>query len=204
MVGVIDYAMGNIQSVVNAFEYIGEQVKVITSPKELKAVDRIVLPGVGAFGVGMKNLRTLGLIEALKEEVYEKRKPFLGICLGMQLICRESYEFGYFEGLGWIDARVVRFNKGTKLRIPHIGWNNILIKRPNKIIESKFNNVDVYFMHSYYVDAPDSEVVVATCEYSQEFIVSLEQDNIFATQFHPEKSQQAGLTIFKKFATGDF
>lgn len=202
MIGVIDYNMGNIQSVVNAFGHLGEPVTVVRDISKLTQVDRIVLPGVGAFGMGMKNLRDLNMVEALNEEVIKNRKPFLGICLGMQLACKESFEFGHFYGLGWIDASVRKFESDLGVRIPHIGWNNLIIKKDNKLIENN-NNQDVYFVHSYYVDAIDRSIVAATCEYGREFIASIEKDNIFATQFHPEKSQGTGLGILKKFAEVD-
>src|SRR3989338_7266270 len=132
MIGIIDYNMGNIQSVVNAFKYIGKLTKIISSRDELIKVDRVVLPGVGAFGAGMENLKKLGIIESLNLEILNKKKPFLGICLGMQLICKESFEFGHFYGLGWIDASVRKFENRLSLKIPHVGWNNLIIKKQNK------------------------------------------------------------------------
>jgi glutamine amidotransferase len=199
MIGVIDYNMGNIQSVVNAFEFIGEKTKIVRRIQEVEEVDRIVLPGVGAFGRGMANLNQLGFIETLNKEVIGKRKPFLGICLGMQLICRESFEFGHFLGLGWIDASVRRFKPELGVRVPHVGWNNLIIKRPNRLLNAGCGN-DVYFVHSYCADVVNQGVVVATCEYGREFAAIVEKDNIFAVQFHPEKSQRVGLEILKNFA----
>lgn len=134
MIGVIDYGMGNIQSVVNALEYLGEKVKTLKTGGQLAEVDKIILPGVGAFGEGIKNLNRLGLTAALNIEVLEKKKPFLGICLGMQLICKESYEFGHHAGLSWIDASVRRFEENLNLPVPHVGWNDLVIKKPNQII----------------------------------------------------------------------
>ena len=200
IVGVIDYQMGNIQSVVNALTYIEESAVIVKTAHELSQVDRIILPGVGAFGVGIENLKKQGIVEALNREVLEKKKPFLGICLGMQLICKESFEFGHFLGLGWIDASVRKFEKELKVRIPHVGWNNLTIKKLNELIQKNTKELDVYFVHSYYVDANDPDVVIATCEYGREFAAVLEKGNIFATQFHPEKSQAIGLQILRNFS----
>lgn len=199
MIGIIDYGMGNIQSVRNAFEYMGADVKVIVDPSELSGIDKIVLPGVGAFATGLNNLRKQSLWEALSEEVLHKKKPFLGICLGMQLICNESFEFGHHYGFGWVDATVHRFDPGLAIRVPHVGWNNLIIKRTNRLLDYAQQEVDVYFVHSYYVEAHDQDMVVATCEYGREFCAMIEKDNIFATQFHPEKSQHVGLSMLKRF-----
>jgi len=201
MTGIIDYGMGNIQSVLNAFEYIGVPAKALRSPEELAGTERIVLPGVGAFGEGMEKLKRSGMAEALNNEVLAKKKPFLGICLGMQLICRESFEFGHFPGLGWLDASVRRFEPELKVRVPHIGWNDLLVKKDNRLIAfSGGSGPDVYFVHSYYVDAAAAGYVSATCQYGREFVAAVEKDNIFATQFHPEKSQAAGLDMLRRFS----
>ncbi len=201
MIGILDYNMGNIQSVLNAFEYLGKTVSIIKDTRKLAQVDKIVLPGVGAFGMGMKNLKDLNMIEALDEEVTKNKKPFLGICLGMQLICKESFEFGHFYGLGWIDASVRKLEGKPGIRIPHIGWNNLKIKKHSKIISDNYSSaLDVYFVHSYYVDPVDKTIVTAACEHGSEFAASIEKGNIFATQFHPEKSQAIGLDILKRFS----
>jgi len=199
MIGVIEYDMGNIQSVLNAFEYLGENVRVINEPDQLDKAEKIVLPGVGAFGVGIKNLKERGFIEKLNDEVLKKNKSFLGICLGMQLICKESFEFGRHTGLGWIDASVRRFEKASNLRVPHVGWNNLIVKKKNRLFNQTGKDVDVYFVHSYYVEPRDKEVITAVCEYGIEFAAVIEKGNIFATQFHPEKSQKTGLDILRNF-----
>ena len=197
-IGIIEYDMGNIQSVANAFEYLSQNVKIVTSPNELKNIDKIVLPGVGAFGEGIEKLKSRGFIYALNEEIIIKKKWFLGICLGMQLICRESFEFG----LGWINAGVIRFNENLKLRVPHVGWNNLNIVKENMLIKAdNENDPDVYFVHSFYVNAADEDFTVATTDYGIEFTSMIEKENIFATQFHPEKSQKTGLEILKNFAS---
>jgi glutamine amidotransferase len=202
VIGIIEYDMGNIQSVANALEYLSVPAKIITKPEELSGVDKIILPGVGAFGEGMEKLAERGFIEALNKEVLNKRKYFLGICLGMQLICKESFEFGHFKGLGWLDVSVRKLKPASNFRVPHVGWNNLIIKKENRLIN--FNSgdgaSDVYFVHSYYADASNADFVIATCEYGMEFPVAIEKDNIFATQFHPEKSQGVGLDILGNFS----
>lgn len=201
MIGIVDYDMGNIRSVLNALDFLGMPARVIQSAKELSEVDRIILPGVGAFEKGIGKLKEKNMIEGLTKEVIDRKKLFLGICLGMQLICRESFEFGCFQGLSWINASVRRFEPGLNVRVPHVGWNDLSIKRKNRFItEPEDGLLDVYFTHSYYVDGVDPEYVTATCEYGREFVAALEKDNIFATQFHPEKSQKYGLEILKRFA----
>jgi glutamine amidotransferase len=198
MIGVIDYTMGNVQSVMNAFEYIGARARVVERPEDLAACSKVVLPGVGAFGLGMEALRSRGFIDALERDVIVERKPFLGICLGMQLICKESFEFGRHDGLGWIDAVVRRIPDGNDVRVPHIGWNDITVKRENRLIGTD-DRPDMYFVHSFYVDLGDDGIPTATCRYGIEFAVMLEQENIYAVQFHPEKSQKAGLDILRRF-----
>lgn len=200
MIGIIDYQMGNIQSVVNAFHYLNEDALVIQDAQGLATVDRIVLPGVGAFGRGMEHLKEQGLVDALNHEVVNKKKPFLGICLGMQLICKESFEFGHFQGLGWIPASVRRFETELNVRVPHIGWNNLSRKCESSLITSDIDGKDVYFVHSFYVDALEADFIAASCTYGREFAAAIAKDNIFAVQFHPEKSQKTGLTILKNFA----
>jgi glutamine amidotransferase len=199
MIGIIDYNMGNIQSVLNAFEYIPEPVIVVREPEELSKADSIVLPGVGAFAAGIDSLRKSGLADALNNEVIGRKKPFLGICLGMQLICKESFEFGHHQGLGWIDASVCRFEADLKVRVPHVGWNNLIVRKNSALINKNETELDVYFVHSYYVDSRDPEAVSAVCDYGRRFCAVIEKDNIFATQFHPEKSQSVGLKILRNF-----
>ena len=200
MIGIIDYDMGNIQSVLNAFEYLQKKAFIARTPGELEQAGRIVLPGVGAFSAGMKNIRGLSLDKSLHEEVIVKKKPFLGICLGMQLICRESFEFGHHEGLGWIDASVCRFEKELGVRVPHVGWNDLKIVRKSPLFESAEERPDVYFVHSYYVNTKNKEDVIATANYGREFAAVIGRENIFAAQFHPEKSQKAGLGILERFS----
>lgn len=186
---------------VNAFEYLAKPVTVIKDEAGLSKVDKIVLPGVGAFGMGMKHLTDMGMVDALNQEVLVNRKPFLGICLGMQLICKESFEFGHFDGLGWVDASVRKLKAAPGLAIPHVGWDDLKIKRQNCLLRGENGRFpDVYFVHSYYADPVDPGVVTAVCDYGMEFPAAIEKDNIFAVQFHPEKSQKAGLDMLKEFS----
>lgn len=195
---IIDYGMGNLRSVQKAFEHIGVDALITRDPTIIQNASKIVLPGVGAFSDAMDNLTSLGLIDILHQEVLKKKKPFLGICLGMQLIATKSYEFGETQGLGWIDAQIVRF-PDSGLKIPHVGWNNVTFAHPSPLFEEIPDNSDFYFVHSYYFDADDT-YATGICEYGIEFIASVQKDNIFATQFHPEKSQKHGLAIINNFA----
>lgn len=195
---IIDYGMGNLRSVQKAFEHVGTQALITRDPEVIQNASKIVLPGVGAFKDAMSNLDSLGLIDVLNEEVIEKKKLFLGICLGMQLIATKSYEFGETQGLGWIDAEIVQF-ADTGLKTPHVGWNNVSFTNPSPLFDQIPDNSDFYFVHSYYFDA-DRQYATGITEYGCEFIASVQKDNIFATQFHPEKSQTYGLKIIENFS----
>jgi len=192
--------MGNVRSVAKAFELL--QVKTLISRKseDIVKADWLVLPGVGAFADGMNNLKKFGLIEILSQEVLQKKKPFLGICLGMQLLAKSSEEFGEHQGLDWLDASVKAFNfKDRRLKIPHVGWNNIKFKEDCSLFNGIKQNTVFYFVHSYYMDCADKNLVVATCDYGGEFTAAVQKQNIFATQFHPEKSQIHGLELLQNF-----
>ncbi|MDD5211669.1 MAG: imidazole glycerol phosphate synthase subunit HisH [Sulfuricurvum sp.] len=195
---IIDYKMGNLRSVQKAFEHIGESAIISNDLSIIQNASKLVLPGVGAFKDAMHNLRELGLIDLLNEEILEKKKPFLGICLGMQLIATKSYEFGETKGLGWIDAEITRF-ADTDLKIPHVGWNSVQYANPSPLFESIPDNSDFYFVHSYYFDA-NRTYATGICDYGTEFIASVQKENIYATQFHPEKSQTHGLRIIENFS----
>ncbi|WP_408956082.1 imidazole glycerol phosphate synthase subunit HisH [Natroniella sp. ANB-PHB2] len=198
MIKIIDYGMGNLKNVQKAFEMVGYQAEITQDKEEILAADGIVLPGVGAFKDAMENLERLKLIEIIKT-VIEQGKPFLGICLGLQLLFTASEEFGVTEGLDIISGRVKRFSQNLELKIPHIGWNQLDLKRKNEIYEDIENGEHQYFVHSYYV-VPDDEGVVATrTKYGIEFVSSVRKDNIYAVQFHPEKSSHKGLQILKNF-----
>lgn len=195
---IIDYGMGNLRSVQKAFEHIGSNAIITNDHTLIQNASKLILPGVGAFKDAMHNLHALGLIDLLNEEILEKKKLFLGICLGMQLIATKSYEFGETQGLGWIDAEITRF-ANTELKIPHVGWNSLKLSNPSPLFETIPDNSDFYFVHSYYFDA-NRQYATGICDYGTEFIASVQKENIFATQFHPEKSQTHGLKIIENFS----
>lgn len=200
MVVIIDYGLGNLRSVMGALNKLGVEAVVSSKKEDLEQADKFILPGVGAFGDGMRNLKSLGLIDLLQRLVCEEKKPILGICLGSQLMAKESFEFGHHQGLGWIDASVVRLDT-IHLRVPHVGWNNLIQVKKDILFEGIADNELFYFVHSFYVRSNNQEAVTGVCEYGIKFTAALHQDNIYATQFHPEKSQQSGLTLLKNFLT---
>jgi imidazole glycerol-phosphate synthase subunit HisH len=204
MINIIDYEMGNLRSVEKAFEKLGFEARVSADPKDIATADKVVLPGVGAFRDCINNLREGGFVEPLLAHV-EAGKPLLGICVGMQMLFDESEEFGRHQGLGLIPGKVVRFPSGMvegggRLKVPHMGWNNISLKKASPIFTGVEDDSFVYFVHSYYCDAESADDVAASCTYGDvEFCASIWRDNIMASQFHPEKSQDIGLQIFKNF-----
>jgi glutamine amidotransferase len=205
MITIIDYGMGNLRSVQKGFEKVGSAARVTADPREVEQAGRLVLPGVGAFRDCMENLRQGGFIEPILRHV-ESGRPFLGICLGLQLLFTESEEFGLHRGLDIIPGKVVRFPAGLRqadeeLKVPHMGWNQIEIRRPAPLFKGIDDDVSVYFVHSYYVVPEDESTVATVTEYGLPFCSSVWRDNVVATQFHPEKSQQVGLQILKNFAT---
>lgn len=205
-VAVVDYGMGNLHSVRNAIEMSGGDAVLAKAPEDLRDADRIVLPGVGAFGECVKNLRASGLLESLDEEVRKKGKPLLGICLGMQVLASAGEEMGEHEGLGWIPGRVVRLRvEGKGLRVPHVGWNEVVLVKEHPVLAKVAKAAKAtqrptfYFVHSYAFEPASAEHTVATCDYGYEFTCAVAKDNIIATQFHPEKSQQNGLALVESF-----
>ncbi|MBU0458629.1 imidazole glycerol phosphate synthase subunit HisH [Patescibacteria group bacterium] len=201
MIAIVDYGLGNLRSIAKALECVGGDTVVTNNHEEIQNADRIILPGVGAFGDGMQNLKKFKLIELLKDEVLKKKKPFWGICLGMQLLAKESEEFGSHKGLNWIDANVRKFNfpSEKKLKVPHMGWNTVNFVRNHPITSGLKNQEDFYFVHSYYVNPNDLVLPLGTCDYGVPFTACISKENIFATQFHPEKSQQKGLKMLANF-----
>lgn len=198
---IIDYGMGNVASVQKALKFLNVECTISNDPQVIKQATALILPGVGAFTQGMHNLHESGLIPILNEEVMERKKPFLGICLGMQLLASVGHESGECAGLGWIKGTVQKMENPT-LRIPHIGWNTISLHKPSEIITQ--DHVDCYFTHSFHFEVEDPSVLLATVDYGSTYVAAIEQDNLFAAQFHPEKSQQVGLAMlgnfFKKYA----
>lgn len=199
-IAIIDYGMGNIKSVANAFAEIKAKAFVTRDPKALKEAQGIVLPGVGAFRKGMDNLRQAGLLDVL-EELHQMGKPFLGICLGMQLLADVSSEHGKCAGLGWIPGQTVRIKPDTAhCRIPHMGWNDIDICKPESVLFKGFNENPVfYFVHSYHLETLSPDTVSAVCDHGGTVTACVESDNVYGVQFHPEKSQKAGLKILQNF-----
>ncbi len=203
MITIIDYGMGNLRSVQKGFEKVGFAAKVTADPADLRDAEKLVLPGVGAFKDCMDNLREGGFIEPILRHV-ESGRPFLGICLGLQLLFTESEEFGRHPGLGIIPGKVVRFPgdmhiAGEELKVPHMGWNQIRLRQDAPVFRGVADGSAVYFVHSYYVIPDDPTVVAAVTDYGIEFCAAIRRENVMAVQFHPEKSQQIGLRILKNF-----
>ncbi len=197
-VAIVDYGMGNLFSVRKAFAYLGTNVSIISDSKEIYDADAIILPGVGAFGKAMQNLAERDLIRDLTCAVKEKKIPFLGICLGMQLLAKRSPEMGEHKGLGWLDAEVERIRSAPGIRIPHVSWNRIAIRQDTEFLQPiKFSDT-FYFDHSFQFTAV-SEGIVAYSDYHGIIPAVIQCENIFATQFHPEKSQRSGLVLLKNF-----
>jgi len=199
MIAIIDYGMGNLRSVEKGFLKVGADARVVTEPRAIDDARAVVLPGVGAFRDCMKNLSGMSLTGPVVRSI-EKGKPYLGICLGLQLLFSESEEFGTYKGLDIIKGKVRKFR--TDLKVPHMGWNNVKLLRRPPVFEGIKDESFFYFVHSFYVDPEDPDVVAATTDYGITFTSMIWKDNIFATQFHPEKSQEMGLMILKNF--GDF
>jgi len=200
MIAIIDYGMGNLRSVQKGFERMGREAVVTRDPRAILDAGKVVLPGVGAFPDCMRNLEEYGLIDAVQKSI-ASGKPFLGICLGLQLLFTESEEFGLSKGLDIIKGRVIRF-KGAEfkdLKIPHMGWNSASIRRRPPAMADVPDNNYFYFVHSFHVVPEDKGVIATTTNYGIDFISSIWKDNIFAVQFHPEKSQALGLSILKRF-----
>jgi imidazole glycerol-phosphate synthase subunit HisH len=206
MIAIVDYGMGNLRSVQKGFEKVGFDAVVTADPKVVLEAERVVLPGVGAFPDCMRNLEQGGFVEPLLK-VIQGGRPFLGICLGLQLLFTESEEFGVHKGLDVISGRVIRFpegmeENGEELKVPHMGWNQLAFRSRPPVFSGIGEGTNVYFVHSYYVKPTDEAVVAATTGYGIEFCAAVWKDNIVATQFHPEKSQEMGLRILKNF--GEF
>jgi imidazole glycerol-phosphate synthase subunit HisH len=194
---IIDYKMGNIASVEKSFKKVGANIVISNKEMDIKNASHIILPGVGTFGDGMKNLKKLGLINVLRKKIKKEKTPFLGICLGMQLLGEIGHEFGKDDGLGLIKGAVVKLNTG-KLRLPHIGWNDIKIVKKNILFQNIPDN-NFYFVHSFHLKCPQKSIISSTCTYGEKFVASIQDKNIFATQFHPEKSQLGGLKVLENF-----
>lgn len=199
MIAIINYGMGNLRSVQAGLEHVGQRAFVTDDPKEVMNAPAVVLPGVGAFRDAIEKLEQTGMGDAFREAV-QSGKPCLGVCLGLQLLFSESEEGGVYHGLGIIPGRVVRFS--DRLKVPHMGWNQLNIKKPDApIFQDIPEGSYMYFVHSYYVQPDDSAVIAATTDYGIEFTSIIARDNLFATQFHPEKSQEIGLRLLRNFGS---
>lgn len=199
MIGLIDYDAGNIRSVEKALRYLGQKVILTRDPQVLLKADKVILPGVGSFGHAMENLNRYGLVPVIRR-ITEQGTPFLGICLGLQLLFERSEESPGVDGLGILKGEILRFPSSGERKIPHMGWNTLSFPRPGRLFEGIREESCVYFVHSYYLRADQEEIVTAEAEYGVKIHASVEQGNVFACQFHPEKSSAAGLQILQNFA----
>jgi imidazole glycerol-phosphate synthase subunit HisH len=213
LVAIIDYEFGNVQSVANALAFLGANVLVSRKQDDLEKSDCLILPGVGAFKDGMMNLHRFGLVPLLEDLVLHQKKPFLGICVGMQLLAKKGHEGGENQGLGWLDAEVVRFNFSNTannhplenplkapLKVPHVGWNDVTLLKNCPLLGSASEEAHAYyFVHSYYLKCRETEILSGLCDYGHPFPAVVRKDNIFGVQFHPEKSQKYGLRLLKNF-----
>ena len=199
MIAIVDYGMGNLRSVQKGFEKVGHEAVVTSDPAVIAAAAKVVLPGVGAFEDAMAEMRRRDLIRPVLAAI-ESGRPFLGICLGLQMLFDVSYENGRHEGLGLLRGEVVRFQLPPEYSVPHMGWNQLSVRRPAPILNGIAEGAHAYFVHSYYVVPQDPGVIATETDYGNPFCSSIWRDNVYATQFHPEKSQADGLRILKNFA----
>jgi glutamine amidotransferase len=198
MIAIIDYGMGNLRSVQKGFERVGVQARITRDVSAISSARGVVLPGVGAFHACMENLNAFGLVEPIRQIVQQK-KPFLGICLGLQLLFSESEEFGLQKGLCLLPGRVIGFRADNGLKIPHMGWNQVAKKKESPFLDGISSGDSVYFVHSLYVVPDDTSIVATTTDYGAPFVSSVATDHLFGCQFHPEKSQDLGLRILQNF-----
>ena len=205
-IALIDYGSGNLQSAYKALELVSNsktKVFITSNSKDLLKADKIILPGVGAFADCIKGLKSIsGMIDVLNEVVLEKKKPFLGICIGMQLLATKGKEKGDHDGLGWIKGKVIKIKKIKKIKIPHMGWNTVKVISKHPILKRK--KFESYFVHSYNFICKNKKNIIATCDYQQKITAIVGKENIIGTQFHPEKSQKIGLEILKNFVSWNY
>ena len=200
MVGIIDYGLGNLRSVAGAVEKVGYSQIISDKISDLSKASNLILPGVGAFEDGIVNLMKRNLIENLTDLVINKNVPILGICLGAQLMAKDSYEFGYNKGLGWIDASVIKIETNNECyKVPHVGWNDLFKVKESPLFNGIPHTALFYYVHSFHIKFNDDNCVIGECEYGNKFTAAFQKNNIYGTQFHPEKSQFYGLTLLKNF-----
>ena len=205
-IALIDYGSGNLQSAYKALELVSNcknKIFITSNSKDLLKADKIILPGVGAFADCIKGLKSIsGMTDVLNEVVLEKKKPFLGICIGMQLLATKGKEKGDHDGLGWIKGKVIKIKKSKKIKIPHMGWNTVKVISKHPILKRK--KFESYFVHSYNFICEDKKNILGTCDYNQKITAIVGEENIIGTQFHPEKSQKVGLEILKNFVSWNY
>ena len=199
MIKIVDYGMGNLRSVQKAFEKLGCAAEIVSRPEQIADAEKLVLPGVGAFRDAIHELERLQLVDPIREHI-QRDKPFLGICLGLQLLFDVGYEDGEWKGLGVLAGDVVRFPAMTDLKVPHMGWNTLQRTRPIPLLDGIPEGASVYFVHSYYVRPSDESVIAARTGYGIDFTSIVSRGNLFASQFHPEKSQKVGLKLLENFS----
>ena len=202
MIAIIDYNMGNPESVANMLKRTGYGSLITSKPEDISAADKLILPGVGAFAAGMDSLNKLGLIDLLNDKILKQKVPVLGICLGMQLLSEKSEEGIQCPGLSYVKAETIRFQfpPGGNLKIPHMGWNTVCVKKENPLFSDMTADARFYFVHSYHVACGDQSDILATTVHGVEFVSAIQRDNIFGVQFHPEKSHRFGMQLLKNFA----
>ena len=198
MIAIIDYDAGNIKSVEKALAYLGEEVRITRDREEILSADKVILPGVGAFGDAMERLHQYGLVDVIKE-IVKKGTPFLGICLGLQLMFESSEESPGVEGLGLLPGKILKIPEAPGMKVPHMGWNSLKVSQDSRLFQDIPDGSYVYFVHSYYLKAGSEDIVAATTEYGTHIHAAVEKGNLFACQFHPEKSSQTGLKILENF-----
>jgi glutamine amidotransferase len=198
MITIVDYQMGNLRSVQKGIERVGGQAKISSDPQEIASAEKLILPGVGAFGDAMAEINRRNLAAPIVDFIHSNR-PFLGICLGLQLLFERGFENGEHEGLGVLKGDVVRFDLPSNYKVPHMGWNTVIKRADAPILADTPENSHFYFVHSYYVRPADPSIIALECDYGGKFCAMVRQNNLFATQFHPEKSQTNGLQVLKAF-----
>ncbi|WP_010583612.1 imidazole glycerol phosphate synthase subunit HisH [Schlesneria paludicola] len=199
MIRIVDYGMGNLRSVQKAFEKLGVAAEIVTKPEQIATAKKLVLPGVGAFRDAIHELQRLELVDPIREFI-QRDKPFLGICLGLQMLFDVSFEDGEWKGLGVLEGDVVRFPAMADLKVPHMGWNSLMTTKPSPLLQGIPADASFYFVHSYYVRPRDESVIAARTNYGIEFTSMVARGNLFASQFHPEKSQKVGLKLLENFS----